>query len=299
MNLFGILVAFIGPMMWAVSNIFDSYVLGSVFKRVPTTIFYMNLTNILGILCLPLFGQIHSLPLEAWLFVGLLSIIQIGYQFPYFAALNKLDTSVVAALFQMEKVFVPLWAFLIVGETLHPIQYIGFGIIILFSVFLNLTNENRIKINSGFWLMCLASIMLSFEGSFYKVLLENTNWVSVAFWVMVTSFIGQFTMLFIRPVRQDIIKSFGAYRKKFGMFVLMECFDRLASLSLVFALALIPIIVDSGIQSVQPIFVAVYGIILAKLFGKRFHEDISRQIMIKKILCFIMISIGVMMTVMG
>ena len=132
MNLFGILVAFIGPMMWAVSNIFDSYVLGSVFKRVPTTIFYMNLTNILGILCLPLFGQIHSLPLEAWLFVGLLSIIQIGYQFPYFAALNKLDTSVVAALFQMEKVFVPLWAFLIVGETLHPIQYIGFGIIILF-----------------------------------------------------------------------------------------------------------------------------------------------------------------------
>ena len=141
--------------------------------------------------------------------------------------------------------------------------------------------------------------MLSFEGSFYKVLLENTNWVSVAFWVMVTSFIGQFTMLFIRPVRQDIIKSFGAYRKKFGMFVLMECFDRLASLSLVFALALIPIIVDSGIQSVQPIFVAVYGIILAKLFGKRFHEDISHQIMIKKILCFIMISTGVMMTVMG
>lgn len=299
MSLLGILVAFIGPMMWAISNIFDSYVLGSVFKRVTTTIFYMNLTNILGLLCLPLFGPIHLLSPDMWVFVGLLSIIQIGYQFPYFAALNKLDTSVVAALFQLEKVFVPLWAFLIVGEALHPIQYIGFGIIILFSIFLNISHENRIKINSGFWLMCLASIMLSFEGSFYKVLLENTNWVSVAFWVMVTSFVAQFTMLFVRPLRQDIVKNFGTYRRKFGMFVLMECFDRLAAISLVFALALIPIIVDSGIQSVQPIFVAIYGIILAKLFGKRFHEDISRPIMIKKILCFIMISIGVMMTVMG
>ena len=299
MSLLGILVAFIGPMMWAVSNIFDSYVLGSVFKRVTTTIFYMNLTNILGLLCLPLFGPIHLLSPDMWVFVGLLSIIQIGYQFPYFAALNKLDTSVVAALFQLEKVFVPLWAFLIVGEALHPIQYLGFGIIILLSIFLNISHENRIKINSGFWLMCLASIMLSFEGSFYKVLLENTNWVSVAFWVMVTSFVAQFTMLFVRPLRQDIVKNFGTYRRKFGMFVLMECFDRLAAISLVFALALIPIIVDSGIQSVQPIFVAIYGIILAKLFGKRFHEDISRPIMIKKILCFIMISIGVMMTVMG
>ena len=82
MNLLGILVAFISPMAHAVSNIFDAYVFGSVFKRIPTTIFYVNLTNILGIICLPLFGPIHSLSLSAWLFVLLLSIINVGYQFP-------------------------------------------------------------------------------------------------------------------------------------------------------------------------------------------------------------------------
>ncbi len=299
MSLIGILAAFVGPMMWAVSNIFDSYILGSVFKRVPTTIFYMNLTNILGLLFLPLLGPIYSLPPEAWLFVGLLTAIQIGYQFPYFAALDKLDTSIVAALFQLEKVFVPIWAYLIINEALHPVQYIGFGIIILFSVLLNIKRGDRIKINAGFWLMCLATIILSFEGTFYKALLSDTNWVSVAFWVTAISFIAQFTMLFIRPVRQDIVKSFGQYRSRFGMFVFMEIFDRLASFSLVFALSLIPVLVDSGIQSVQPIFVAIYGIILARLFGKRFHEDISQSAMIKKILCFVMISIGVIMTVMG
>ena len=93
MNLLGILVAFISPMAHAVSNIFDAYVSGTVFKRIPTTIFYVNLTNILGIICLPLFGSIHSLSPAAWLFVLLLSIINVGYQFPYFAALNKTDTS--------------------------------------------------------------------------------------------------------------------------------------------------------------------------------------------------------------
>lgn len=89
MNLLGILVAFISPAAHAVSNIFDAYVSGNVFKRISTTIFYINLTNILGILCLPLFGPIHSLSLLGWLFVLLLSFINVGYQFPYFAALKK------------------------------------------------------------------------------------------------------------------------------------------------------------------------------------------------------------------
>lgn len=296
MNLLGILVAFIGPMAHAVSNIFDAAVSGTVFKRISTTIFYVNLTNILGILCLPLFGPIHLLPLAAWILVGLLAVINIGYQFPYFAALNRTDTSVVAALFQIEKVFIPVWAFLIVGEVLHPIQYLGFGIIILFSLLLNISRKTNIKINSGFWLMCLVGIMLSFEGTFYKALLEHTDWVSAAFWVAVISFVMQFMMIFIRTTRQDIVKSFGKYRRRFGTFVFMEFFDQLGAFSPIFALSLIPVVVESGIQSVQPIFVALYGLILAKVFGKRFHEDISRGVMIKKMLCFVMISVGVVMT---
>ena len=296
MNLLGILVAFISPMAHAVSNIFDSYVYGTVFKRIPTTIFYVNLTNILGILCLPLFGPIHSLPVEAWFLVGLLAAINIGYQFPYFAALNRTDTSVVAALFQIEKVFIPVWAFLIVGEVLHPIQYLGFGIIILFSLLLNINPKANIKINTGFWLMCLTAIMLSFDGAFCKALLEHTDWVSAAFWVAVISFVMQFMMIFYRPVRTDIVKNFGKYRRKFGMFLFVEFFDQIGSFSPIFALSLIPVLVNSGIESVQPIFVALYGLILARFFGKRFHEDISRGAMIKKIVCFVMIGVGVMMT---
>lgn len=296
MNLLGILVAFISPMAHAVSNIFDSYVSSTVFKRIPTTIFYVNLTNILGILCLPLFGPIHLLPMEAWLLVGLLSAIGVGYLFPYFAALNRTDTSVVAALFQIEKIFIPVWAFLIVGEVLHPIQYAGFGIIILFSLILNISRKTHIKINSGFWLMCMVSIMLSFDGAFYKALLEHTDWVSAAFWVAVISFVMQFMMIFIRPVRQDIVKSFGKYRRRLATFIFMEIIDQLGSFSPIFALSLIPVLVNSSINSVQPIFVALYGLILVRFFGKRFHEDISRGAMIKKILCFIMIGVGVGMT---
>ena len=296
MNLLGILVAFISPMAHAVSNIFDAYVSTTIFKRITTTVFYVNLTNILGILCLPLFGPIHSLSVHAWFFVVLLATINIGYQFPYFAALNRIDTSVVAALFQLEKVFIPVWAYMIVGEVLHPIQYIGFGVIILFSLLLNINHKSRIRINSGFWLMCLATIMLSFEGTFYKALLDNTDWVSAAFWVAAISFIAQFMMIFIRPIRQDIVKSFGKYRQRFKTFVFMEFFDQLGAFSPIFALSLIPVLVDSGIQSVQPIFVALYGLIMARLFGKRLREDTSREAIIKKLLCFVMIGFGVAMT---
>lgn len=72
-------------------------------------------------------GPVHWLSAEVLPYAVAVSFISVFYLFPYYAALRETDTSVVAALFSLERVFVPLWAYLIVGEVVKPSQYVGFG----------------------------------------------------------------------------------------------------------------------------------------------------------------------------
>lgn len=293
MYLIGVLAAFISPASHSLSNIFDAYIIGNLFKKTSTTIFYANITNIFGPLALLLIGPVQFIPIDVVPYVILISLINVGYLFPYYCALKTTDTSVVAALFSLEKIFIPLWAYMIVNEILLPVQYCGLGIIIIASLVLNIENTSRIKINKGFWLMLLTAVMLSFENVFYKKILQQTDWVSAAFWSAILTCILRWTILFHKPNRLDITKNFQKYKTNFSKFCFIEIFDQLGNLAPVFALSSIPVLVETSISSTQPIFVIIYGYILTKLFGNNFKEKLSHQEIIKKIICFICIAAGV------
>lgn len=293
MYLIGILAAFISPASHSLSNIFDAYITGNLFKKISTTIFYANLTNAFGFLALMLIGPIHLLPSGTVPYAILIGLINVAYLFPYYAALRTIDTSVVAALFSLERIFIPFWAYIIVGEIMQPIQYAGLGIIIVASVILNLDNPKKIRLNQGFWLMLLTAIMLSFESVFYKRMLQETDWISAAFWCSVLTFAIRWGVLLFKPLRQDVIQSFPKYKANFLKFCFIEIFDQLGNFGPIFALSILPVLVQISIGSTQPIFVIIYGFILAKLFGNRFKENLSKKDVIKKIICFIFIGIGI------
>ncbi len=293
MYLIGILAAFVSPAAHSLSNIFDAYIIGNLFKKTSTTVFYANITNILGPFALLLIGPVHTLPVSAIPYVALIGLINVAYLFPYYAALKTTDTSIVAALFSLEKIFIPFWAYMIVNEIMRLEQYLGLGIIIAASLVLNLEKTTAIKINRGFWLMLLTAVILSFENVLYKKILQHTDWLSTAFWSAMVTFTIRWGILFFRPMRQDIIKNFPKYKANFSKFCFIEVFDQLGNLMPVFALSIIPVLVETSISSTQPIFVIVYGYILSRLFGDRFKEKLSRKEVIKKFVCFVFIGIGV------
>lgn len=240
-----------------------------------------------------LIGPVHTLPVSAIPYVALIGLINVAYLFPYYAALKTTDTSIVAALFSLEKIFIPFWAYMIVNEIMRPEQYLGLGIIIAASLVLNLEKTTAIKINRGFGLMLLTAVILSFENVLYKKILQHTDWLSTAFWSAMVTFTIRWGILFFRPMRQDIIKNFPKYKANFSKFCFIEVFDQLGNLMPVFALSIIPVLVETSISSTQPIFVIVYGYILSRLFGDRFKEKLSRKEVIKKFVCFVFIGIGV------
>ncbi|MBO4520953.1 MAG: hypothetical protein J5787_07070 [Alphaproteobacteria bacterium] len=297
MSIVGILAAFINPAAHSLSNIFDAYIIGNLFKKTSTAVFYANITNIIGPLALLFIGPIHLLPLSVLPYALLIGLINIGYLFPYYKALKTTDTSIVAALFSLERLFVPFWAYMIVGEIMKPVQYAGLGIIITASLVLNIENPKRVKINSGFWLMLSATVILSFETVLYKRILLQTDWVSAAFWCACLTYVFRWFILCHKSARQDIIKNLPEYKAHLAQFCFIEIFDQLGNLAPVFALASIPVLVETSITSTQPIFVMICGYFLTILFGNRFKENLSPREMIKKIICFILIGIGISLAI--
>lgn len=297
MPFIAILTAFMGPVFHGVSNIIDAHVAGKLFSRLTTVIFYNGLTNFLSIPFILYFGTPQAVPAEVIIYLLVINLIDVFYQFPYYAALKKVDTSIVAAMFSLGKIIIPVLAYFMVDEKLHCSQYAGFFIVILFNLFLNIQSPKNFHINIGFWLMLAVSLMLSLQGVLYKKVLNEIDWVTAAFWCAIITNSLCLSFIILPKLRRGIIADFSVYRKKIKLFLVMELFDQLGHLPGKFALSLLPVVVLKAINATQPLFVLLYGIILYYCFGDRFKENVSRREVIKKLLCFVMIILGVVMVI--
>lgn len=297
MPFIAILTAFMGPVFHGVSNIIDAHVAGKLFSRLTTVIFYNGLTNFLSIPFILYFGTPQAVPAEVIIYLLIINLIDVFYQFPYYAALKKVDTSIVAAMFSLGKIIIPVLAYFMVDEKLQCSQYVGFFIVILFNLFLNIQSPKNFHINIGFWLMLAVSLMLSVQGVLYKKVLNEIDWVTAAFWCAIITNSFCLSFIILPKLRRGIITDFPVYRKRIKLFLVMELFDQLGHLPGKFALSLLPIVVLKAINATQPLFVLLYGIILYYCFGDKFKENVSRGEVIKKIICFVFIIFGVSLVI--
>ncbi len=297
--MFALLIAFLAPMLHAVSNILDARVSNFMFKSNSSTIFYLGITNLFVLPFLVLLGGMDILyvPITMWPILFVVALFEILYQIPYFKSLKRVDTSIVGALFSLGKILLPVFAFVIVGEKLCFWQYVGFFVIIISTLFLNLKKGVCFQINFAFYLMLMASLMITLNTIFSKKALLEMNWMSFSFYYIILSDVFLFLALIHPKFLKNIKKDFKVFKKNFPLLILMEIVDRAAVLTGIFALSLLPVMVRAGISSTTPIFVLLYSVILYKIFGSRFKENLGRGEMVKKLLCFLFIIIGVVLTV--
>ncbi len=229
-------------------------------------------------------------------FYNLLGLTNIFYLYPYYKALQNDDTSVIVSLFSLEKLFVPILAFLIVGEKLSYIQYLGFFIIIFSGAVLTLNNhKKKFMFNKSLYYMSLVSIILAFEGVIYKYIFNNVDWVTGFTWAVVASFILTLPMLLVKISREKIFLQWSSFKNKFHLFTLEELFTFSGTGFSTFATSLAPVTIVKAIDSFQPFFVLLCAIIFARFYPTVFKERIDSKTIIKKTLLFIVMIIGVVL----
>ncbi len=291
-----VLIALLSQGLHSFANVMDNYFVNKLFKSPSVLVFYASFINLLFLPLIFIF-QLPELPtLNLLPFYFLLGLTNVLYLYPYYKALENDDTSIVISLFSLGKILVPILAFLIVGEVLSLKQYLGFLVIIFSSSILTLNNHSKkFEFNKSLYYMCVVSFILAFEAVLYKYVFNNTNWITGFTWAVIASFIIILPTLLLKNQRNNVRKTFYKFRNKFHLFALEEFLTFGGTATATIAISLAPVTLVEGISGFSPIFVLTYAILLGRLFPKAFKEKIDGKSIIKKIMLFIIMIIGIVL----
>lgn len=297
--LIGILAAFLEPILHAWSNIIDNHFSNNVFPRLAVLLFFGTTLNFLFLPVIFIVGGLpEGIPLSLLPLVFLIGLINVVYLFPYYWALRHTDTSVVGSLFALGRIFVPILAFFFLKESLAPLQYAGFLIIIMSATFLTL-DLRTFKLNRAFFLMLAVTFALAVQAITYKYVFDQgVSWSSVAT-ALVAIEIGVAGVIMLattsfRAIADDMRK----IRQNIKLFALQQGVEWGGYAGASFAISIIPVTVAQAIVSTQPLFILIF----ASLFGKKFSADffretVERREVIRKGMLFLFLIVGTVLVV--
>ena len=261
-------------------------------------IFYVSMMNFVFV-PLVLFLGMPTIPAkESLWFYLILAAIDVAYLYPFYSAMKVIDTSIVAALFSLGQVIVPILSYLVLNDVLTLHQYIGFAIIIMASVALSMKSTKIPKLNRAFYYMVFASFLLSLRVIVVKCTMNlEGNWINLVMYPNMISGILPLGLLFITKYRKDIVKNFPPYLKKFRLFALDEFICFLGLVCSTYALDNLSPVVSSAINSMRPIFLLLTGAFLLYFYKIPLKEKITPRMLVKKIFFFILMILGVILVV--
>ncbi|KKQ26948.1 MAG: hypothetical protein US42_C0018G0022 [Candidatus Magasanikbacteria bacterium GW2011_GWC2_37_14] len=278
------------------SNIIDGHLSNNKFHNPWVLLFY---SGIMELLFLP-FVLLYRLPaifsFKIMLFFPIIAFLDFLTLIFYYKALKEDDTSIVASLFSLGKIFVPVLAFFVVGERLSPLQYLAFFVIIFSSTLLTASSSGgKIKFNKSLLLMFLSSLVHSIEGVIYKYVLESVDWVSGFVYVTLFSILGFIIIAIIK--NKEVKKQFNTFKTNFNLVIFNSSIAFIASLSSVIAFSLAPITLVKGIFATQPFFVIIFTYFLSKYFKTNYKEKMDKGNLIKKLVIFTVMCVALIFVI--
>ena len=288
------LIALFSPFFYAASVVIESFLSLVMFKRPIVMLFFVSLTNALFTPLVLVFGTPTLPNVNTFAIYTLIAILDIAYLYPYYIALKKTDTSVISSLFALGNIFVPILSFILLADVLRLHQYIGFLIIIFASVILNKKSRVHFCINDAFYLMVISTFLLACRICLSKYVLNLDHNVSnVLIYPNLLSWLIPFLFLLSSKNRKSIKKKVGVYLHQFKFFVIVELFTFGAVATSIIALDKLSPTVSAAITALEPLFALAIIIFLKSCCNLRLKDC---GITFKKIICFIWIIIGVVMT---
>lgn len=288
--------AFISPAVHGFANVCDN----RLSKEFPTNVTLLAAVSV-ALQCLLLLPLLLFFPLDfhfsaaIWAQIVAITLLDFFYLYPYYWSLKHTDTSVVAALFSLGKITVPVLAWFFLNETLAPSQYLGFFLIIGSGLMLTF-HWGRMHLNAAAMLMLGVSLMLAVCGLLEKNTLNTgVDWFSllvITMWLKLALGVG---LMSLRAAEN--IATLRHLRLKTGKWMLAEALlSTTGNAGGMLALSLLPITVTRGISSSQPLFIATYAALFGKKWPGLFQENESGLPAWRKMLAFALIIVGTVLS---
>lgn len=298
-------IALGAPFLWAFSNIIDKYLVEkySLGERGSGgLVLFSSLIGIFFSLLIFIFTKnVFNISYQNILILVLTGALSVVWIILYLYALELDDTSNIAPWFLTVPVFGYVIGYIFLGESLKLEQVLGsilviFGAIILSFNFISI--KKRFKTMPVIY-MIGSSLIIAIIGILFKyVTLEGNFWVS-SFWEYTGLGISGIILYFFVP---NYRLQFNNMLSEGGMWIISlntinEVLSFIGNLMTNFALLLAPVALVYSVGNIQPAIVLLYSIIGTIFWPKIIKEDISKKIIIPKIVAIIIMIIGSFMLV--
>jgi len=300
-----LLLAFLGPVCWAVSTHIDKYLVDRYFHDSDTAVL-MLFTALTGVALLPFIWWIEPSilkPSAGAIAVMIASgVLYMGAMLFYLRAIQSEEASVVAPLFQASTLFTFLLGYLFLHEKLGTSQLMGGGLIVGGALGLSFQggkSAGRFKAKLVL-LMLAATFVLALSTVLFKFFAVRDDFWTTTFWTFAGEGLFGTALLFRVSYRHQLIDLFrrspGAVA---GINAANELINLGAGLGVRYAALLAPVALVSAISSTTTFFVFAIGIFLTLFFPRLGREDLSASNLAKKGLGALLIAAGVVLIEVG
>ncbi len=282
-----LLLALIPPILWAVINHQDKYLL-SKSKHPSSVNVLMVYSTLFSFVVMPivfyfahdqLFASLEQILIQ--ITGGLLLATAVYF---YLMALNKDEASIVIPMSLLVPVFTYFFSYLLLGETLTSRQGLACLLIIVGTIILSLEfkeeEKRKLRIKYGvLFFMVLTTLFQAAQVTLFKfVTIENSFAVSI-FWEHVGLAIYGIFLLTFRPKswREFILSVKENGKVIFGVNILGEALNATAYIIRDYATLLAPLVIVTILNAYQPAFVFILGTILT-IFIPRWVDEKIRPI---------------------
>ncbi len=296
-----LLLAFLGPVCWAVSTHIDKYLVDRYFRDSDTAVL-MLFTAVTGVALLPFIWWIEPAILRptfgAIAVMTVSGILYMGAMLFYLRAIQSEEASVVAPLFQASTLFTFLLGYLFLHERLGTLQLLGGGLIVGGALGLSFQGgKGTGRFNARLVLLMLAAtFVLALSTVLFKFFAVRDDFWTTTFWTFVGEGLFGAALLSRAGYRRQFVDLFrrspGAVA---GINATNELINLGAGLGVRYAALLAPVALVSAISSTTTFFVFAIGIFLTLFFPGVGREDLSTRNLVKKGVGAVLIAAGVIL----
>ncbi len=295
-----LLLAFSGPVCWAVSTHIDKYLVDRYFAEGDTAVL-MLFTALTGVALLPFIWWIEPgifKPAAGPIAVMTVSgILYMGAMLFYLQAIQSEEALVVAPLFQASTLFTFLLGYLFLDERLGWVQLLGGGLVVAGALGLSFQGNTAQGFKGRLVLLMLAAtFVLALSAVLFKYFAIRDDFWTTTFWTFAGEGVFGAGLLMRSAYRRQFAILFrnspGAVA---GVNAANELINLGAGLAVRYATLLAPVALVQAISSTTSFFVFAIGILLTLFFPKLGREDLSAGNLRRKGVGALLIAGGVLL----
>ncbi len=287
-----LLIAITAYLIYAVVFIIDKFLLSQTKLEPSVYAFYIGiLSGLAALILIPFDFNIISIEQTVISFIaGILFVLAVLF---FYKSIQIGEVSRIAPIIGgAVPIFTLILTYLFLGERLTANQLIAFSLLVLGGVIM-LWPRKKIGTVQRLPLAILSALL--FAGSFVltKFIYNNQSFINGFVWIRIGGILGAGFLLFWPNTRKIIFQVSKSIKlKTVELAVFNKCLSALAFILLNYAIYLGSVALINALQGVQYVFLLIIALFLSKKFPEIIREQISQEVVIKKILAILFISIG-------